>query len=169
MMSEGGEPRWELLPDNPVGFFELAGAFDRKTLKRRYTDLIRRFKPEKHPSEFQQIRSAFEALDARLRSGQPERPGPTAFRYHWSSDESTINPPELHKSLADPRHLLEQPVEREPKQAVSLIRRLETEAPLSFTRSSSNVSPNRPITTTRWPFSRTSASRGSISGSCNGS
>ncbi len=129
MMSEGGEPRWELLPDDPVGFFELAGAFDRNTLKRRYTDLIRRYKPEKHPSEFQRIRLAFEALDARLRSGQPERPGPTAFRYHWFSDESTINPPELQKSRADRRHLPEQPVEREPKQAVSLIRRLETEEP----------------------------------------
>ena len=79
MMNERGEPRWELLPHDPVGFFELAGSFDRKTLKQRYTDLVRRFKPEKHPSEFQRIRAAFEALDARLRYGQQERTGQTAI------------------------------------------------------------------------------------------
>jgi hypothetical protein len=129
MMSERDEPRWELLPHDPVGFFELAGSFDRKTLKQRYTDLIRHYKPEKHPSEFQRIRAAFEVLDARFRSGQQERPGQTAFRYHWSTDESTTDPPEVRKSLADTRPSREQPVHGEPKQPVSLVRRLESEEP----------------------------------------
>ena len=129
MMSEQGEPRWELLPHDPVGFFELAGSFDRKTLKQRYTDLVRRFKPEKHPSEFQRIRAAFEALDARLRYGQQERTDQAAFRYHWSTDESTTNPPEVRASLADARPSREQPVHREPNQALSLVRRLESEEP----------------------------------------
>ena len=113
----------------PGWLFELAGSFDRKTLKQRYTDLIRRFKPEKHPSEFQRIRAAFEALDARLRYGQQERTGQTAFRYHWSTDESTTNPPEVRTSLADARPSREPPVHREPKQALSLVRRLESEEP----------------------------------------
>jgi hypothetical protein len=129
MMSERGEPRWELLPHDPVGFFELAGSFDRKTLKQRYTDLVRRYKPEKHPSEFQRIRAAFEALDARLRYGQQERTGQTAFRNQWSTDEPTTNPPELPASLADARPSREQPVHREPNQALSLVRRLESEEP----------------------------------------
>jgi hypothetical protein len=129
MMSERGEPRWELLPHDPVGFFELTGSFDRKTLKQRYTDLIRRFKPEKHPSEFQRIRAAFEALDARLRYDQQERTGQTAFRYHWSPDESTTNPPDVRASHADARPSREQPIHREPNQALSLVRRLESDEP----------------------------------------
>ncbi len=126
-MSERGEPRWELLPHDPAGFFELAGSFDRRMLKQRYTDLVRRYKPEKHPSEFQRIRAAFEALDARLRYGQQERTGQTASRYHWSTDESTTNPPDVRASLADARPSRDEPVHREPSQALSLVRRLESE------------------------------------------
>jgi hypothetical protein len=129
MMSERGEPRWELLPHDPAGFFELAGSFDRKTLKERYIDLVRRFKPEKHPSEFQRIRAAFEALDGRLRYGQQERTGQTALRYHWSTDESTTGPPTDRASLADARPPREQPVHREPDQGLSLVKRLEREEP----------------------------------------
>ncbi len=128
MMSEQDEPHWELLPHDPVGFFELADSFDRKTLKQRYTDLIRRFKPEKHPSEFQRIRAAFEALDARLRYGQQERTD-QAVRYHWSTDEATPNPPEVRANPTDARPSREQPVHREPNQALSLVRRLEHEDP----------------------------------------
>jgi hypothetical protein len=129
MMSERGEPRWELLPHDPIGFFELADSFDRKTLKQRYTDLVRRYKPEKHPSEFQRIRAAFEALDARLRYGQQERTDWAAVRYHWSADESTANPPEVRASLADVRPTSKQPVHRETDQALSLVKRLESEEP----------------------------------------
>jgi hypothetical protein len=129
MKSERSEPRWELLPHDPVGFFELAGSFDRKTLKQRYTDLLRRFKPEKHPSEFQRIRAAFEALDARLRDGQQERTGQTEFRYHRSTDESTTNPPEIRPRVAGARPSREQAVHRKPNQALSLVGRLESEEP----------------------------------------
>jgi hypothetical protein len=129
MMNERGDPRWELLPHDPVGFFELTGSFDRKTLKQRYTDLLRRFKPEKHPSEFQRIRAAFEALEARLRYGQQERTGQTTFRNHWSTDESTTNPPEVRASLEDARPSREQAAHRKPNQALTLVRRLESEEP----------------------------------------
>lgn len=66
---EPSEPNWGLLPRDPVGFFELAPDFDRTGLKRAYNALIRRFKPEQHPEEFQRIRAAFEDLDQRLRYG----------------------------------------------------------------------------------------------------
>jgi hypothetical protein len=66
---ERPEPNWGLLPRDPVGFFALAPDFDRTGLKRAYNALIRRFKPEQHPEEFQRIRTAFEELDQRLRYG----------------------------------------------------------------------------------------------------
>lgn len=68
--SDNGEPRWDLLPHDPEGFFELESGYDRKDLKRRYNALIRRFKPERHPEEFQRIRAAFEHIDDSLRYGR---------------------------------------------------------------------------------------------------
>jgi hypothetical protein len=129
IMSEPSDPRWDLLPHDPGGFFELSGSFDRKTLKQRYTDLIRRFKPEKHPSEFQRIRTAFEALDAELRYGQEERTGQAAFHYQWPDGEPTTKLPEIRASDADTRPSREQPVHRETNQALSLVKRLEGEEP----------------------------------------
>jgi hypothetical protein len=64
------EPNWSLLPHDPVGFFGLSAGFDRRELKRSYNQLIRRFKPERFPQEFQQIRAAFEQLDSDIRYGQ---------------------------------------------------------------------------------------------------
>ncbi len=64
-----GEPAWELLPDRPIEFFQLEPGFDRKTLKRAYGKLIRRFKPERFPEEFQRIRAAYESVDDMLRHG----------------------------------------------------------------------------------------------------
>ncbi len=61
------EPRWDLLPHDPVRFFALADGFNRNDLKRAYNRLLRRFKPEKAPEEFQRIRAAFEELDENLR------------------------------------------------------------------------------------------------------
>ncbi|TWT89103.1 DnaJ domain protein [Pseudobythopirellula maris] len=63
------EPHWDLLPHDPLGFFGLAEGFDQKDLKRSYNRLIRRYKPEKAPEEFQQIRAAYERLDNQLRYG----------------------------------------------------------------------------------------------------
>jgi hypothetical protein len=63
------EPQWSLLPSQPVEFFNLAEGYDRKDLKRAYNRLLRMYKPEKFPAEFQKIRSAYELLDARMRYG----------------------------------------------------------------------------------------------------
>ncbi len=68
-MSDPAEPDWYQLPHDPKTFFGLPEEYDRKDLKRRYNKLIRVYKPEKHPDEFQQIRAAFEQLDNALRYG----------------------------------------------------------------------------------------------------
>ena len=96
MMNERGEPRWELLPHNPVGFFELVGTFDRKMLKQRYTDLIRRFKPEKHPSEFQRIRAAFEASMQGSDSGKKSEQA----RRHFATIGPRVSPRQIHPRSA---------------------------------------------------------------------
>lgn len=66
MTSPEPQPDWSLLPHQPVQFFGLAPGFDRRALKRAYHQLLHRFKPEKHPAEFQRIRKAYEDLDRRL-------------------------------------------------------------------------------------------------------
>jgi hypothetical protein len=70
-MSEHGDPRWELLPHDPEGFFGLEGDYDLRDLKRSYNQWIRRFKPEKFPEEFQRIRTAYEALSNSFRFQVP--------------------------------------------------------------------------------------------------
>ena len=72
------EPDWNLLPHAPEEFFGLAEGFDLRTLKRSYNRLIRRFKPEKRPDEFQRIRAAYESLSDALRYNVPtQRPRPS--------------------------------------------------------------------------------------------
>lgn len=62
------EPNWNDIHD-PIKFFKLDEDFDRKTLKRAYTKLIKQFKPEKFPEEFQKIRQAYEELEEELAYG----------------------------------------------------------------------------------------------------
>ena len=59
----------EQLTDNtdewPVGPFELLGiprTAERAEIRRAYSVLIRRFRPETHPKQFQRVREAFEAV-----------------------------------------------------------------------------------------------------------
>lgn len=66
-MSDTNAPRWELLPHDPERFFELPDEYDLGDLKRSYNRLVRRFKPEKSPAEFQRIRAAYEDLEGALR------------------------------------------------------------------------------------------------------
>lgn len=70
-MNESPSPDWTRLPQDPVRFFELSDDFDRKQLRRSYSRLIRAYKPETHPEEFQRIREAYELLDGQLRYGRP--------------------------------------------------------------------------------------------------
>lgn len=139
-MSDAHEaaPDWSLLPHNPVGFFALGESFDRKDLKRAYNKLLRRFKPEKAPAEFQKIRAAYEALDERLRYGQSTSPvpGPTVtwreepqeYSLRTPADpENTETPP---SEEAKPRR---DRIDRTPiPQEKPLAERLATESPRSL-------------------------------------
>ncbi len=80
------EPKWELLPHRPMEFFELETGFDRTDLKRAYNRWIKRFKPDKFPTEFQRIRGAFELLDGNLRYGQDTQPPTIPIRWERPED-----------------------------------------------------------------------------------
>jgi hypothetical protein len=82
---------WNLLPHSPHAFFGLGKNFDRKDLKRKYNLLIRQFKPEKHPAEFQRIRAAYELLDNQLRYGtQVTLPSAMRQSYEWQTEETPV-------------------------------------------------------------------------------
>lgn len=84
-MSDDAKVDWGLLPQAPLAFFGLTEAFDRKELKRAYNRLLRQFKPEKHPQEFQRIRAAYELLDNQLRYGAAATP---TLEYRWQTDDA---------------------------------------------------------------------------------
>lgn len=67
------ELNWDQLQSNPKKFFGLQDDYDLKDLKRAYNALIRVYKPEQYPNEFQKIRSAYEPMLAALKYGIENR------------------------------------------------------------------------------------------------
>lgn len=70
-------------PDDPFALLGVERGVGELDLKRAYTRLIRRFKPEHHPKEFQRIRDAYEQCQLQFRwfspaidSPEPERDSP---------------------------------------------------------------------------------------------
>ena len=129
MKPSASPPDWSLLPHNPVGFFELSNDFDRKTLKRKYNQLIRQYKPEKAPAEFQKIRAAYELLDGRLRYGaSPAAPAKPSFEWEAAQSKSptTKKPPTPKTDQA--AELIEPLVAKVVE--VPIYQRVETESPL---------------------------------------
>lgn len=90
-MSTPPDPNWELLPDQPEAFFGLDEGYSRTDLKRAYTRWIKRFKPERHPQEFQRIRAAYEYLEGILRHGDGGSMG-TRETNRWSHSERAADP-----------------------------------------------------------------------------
>ena len=120
MTEEHEQPDWSQLPANPRGFFALPAEFERKELKRAYNRLIRMYKPEKHPNEFQKIRAAFEELDLELRYGYA---APTATHqstdYQWNELAAEVTAPaESSAPVAKPRLPIHERIETESPQAV---------------------------------------------------
>lgn len=105
-MSDLFEPQWDLLPDQPEEFFGLQEDYDLRDLKRRYNSLIRRFKPEKFPQEFQRIRAAFEQLNSALRYQEPPQNRTSKLPYNWNIDQQ---PDEDPPQSSDSFHPLESP------------------------------------------------------------
>jgi hypothetical protein len=97
------EPDWSLLPREPVRFFGLGEGFDRRELKRAYNELIRRFKPEKHPQEFQRIRAAFEQIDSGIRYGlEISSSSQQREEYQWSGESQPTTPGRRLSTTARP-------------------------------------------------------------------
>ena len=135
---------WRLLPEEPERFFQLEPGYDRKQLKRRYNALIRRFKPERHPAEFQRIRAAFELLDNRLRylpgasSGHPsvgfEIPSESS-QPATSGPASVPRPPRPQPAInlrQRRRSILEQIHFHSPTEAYRQIRDLKAKTPTDY-------------------------------------
>ncbi|WP_010584694.1 hypothetical protein [Schlesneria paludicola] len=90
MSSSPLDPRWDKLPDSPEEFFELQLGYTQADLKRAYFRFIKQFKPEKHPQEFQQIRTAYEQLDSQLRYGTESVSLTSVLqKYTWIPPEQT--------------------------------------------------------------------------------
>src|SRR3954453_7912244 len=97
------EPDWSLLPREPVRFFGVGEGFDRRELKRAYNELIRRFKPEKHPQEFQRIRAAFEQIDSGIRYGlEISSSSQQREEYQWSGESQPTTPGRRLSTTARP-------------------------------------------------------------------
>ncbi|MCA8958116.1 MAG: hypothetical protein KDC87_18720 [Planctomycetes bacterium] len=119
-MLNDADPPWERLPDDPLAFFGLDPDFDRAELRRRYTRLLRRFRPERAPEQFQLLRAAFEELETRLRmqADAPERavdpernPEPTPQR-----PPAAAGSPVVPRSVPPPRRC------DDPREELSLLR-----------------------------------------------
>lgn len=118
------EPQWNLLPHEPEAFFDLAEGYERKDLKRAYNALIRRYKPEKFPNEFQRIRAAYEQLDQRLRYGRETASGRIAERSQFDWE---------HREASTPHKPVEVPARRSPSPPMPpvpiLSERVKSESP----------------------------------------
>ena len=82
-MDDQTEPDWELLSADPWKFFGIQHDAETRDLKRSYNRFIRRFKPEKHPLEFQRIRAAYEYVHNQIRYGENDK-GPS-IQFDWTS------------------------------------------------------------------------------------
>jgi len=123
-------PSWHLLPHEPEAFFGLEEGYDRKALKRKYNTLLRQFKPEKFPAEFQRIRAAFETLDNQLRYGQQvEKLIRPQFDQTWgqASGEPSTDAENDPSNDSTPSNL--EPDQPQPKKQKTLAERLESESP----------------------------------------
>lgn len=76
---------WSLIARDPQVFFGLESGYSRKDLKRSYNRLIRIYKPERAPEEFQRIRGAFELLDNSLRYGEQSQPKTSVNMFDWTT------------------------------------------------------------------------------------
>ena len=97
------EPNWNLLPHQPRAFFGLEPSAQIRDLKRAYGRLIKRYKPDSHPTEFMRIGEAYEALESAMTYGfegeAHERMGATPAEPAIDVTDSASNQP----SLSDPK------------------------------------------------------------------
>ncbi len=132
---------WNKLPHDPRGFFGLEENFDRKDLKRSYAQLIKQFKPETAPEEFQRIRAAFEYLEGILRYGKQDAQFLGGTKYHWNA-ESSLN------QAGDPSGTIrgsDAPQSPTPLPVAPLHERLKSEPPATLYRQLQQVEKKSPF------------------------
>jgi len=56
----------EAWPSNPYELLGIEQSVDKKTARRAYTKLVKKYKPDIAPNEFQKIRSAYEQIQTQL-------------------------------------------------------------------------------------------------------
>ncbi|MFT4646860.1 MAG: hypothetical protein ACI9X4_000064 [Glaciecola sp.] len=96
------EPNWNLLPGRAEEFFGLEASYARSDLKRSYNRILRRYKPEQFPDEFQLLRAAYEHLEEALRFGR-QTSGPSTLRpTHATPVDTTIGAVETTPSRPSP-------------------------------------------------------------------
>jgi hypothetical protein len=127
MSDRHASPDWTLLPHRPEEFFNLDENFDRKDLKRSYNLLLRQFKPEKFPAEFQRIRAAFEYLDNQLRYGRTLAADQGMVSYKWHTDIGGRNGQESAELAANAADSKREAATEQPARALPLHKRIQKE------------------------------------------
>jgi len=103
MADSNDEPDWSLLPHDPARFFGLGSQFDRRDLKRSYNQLLRRYKPERFPQEFQRIRAAYEQLEEAIRYGHStDAISSPAESTEWLAHSSADSPTRATSTSREP-------------------------------------------------------------------
>ena len=129
MADKTSQPDWSLLPHNAVAFFELPSNFSRKSLKRKYNQLIRQFKPEKFPAEFQKIRAAYELLDGQLRYGESPN-NAKQNQFQWNSVTGNRDSPAQVPETVAKKQVSQKPKTQDETPAANPIyQRVEAESP----------------------------------------
>lgn len=150
------EPNWDALPHDPQAFFELPTGFDRRDLKRSYSRLIRVYKPERHPEEFQRIRAAYEQLDRELRYGRSaETAKPQAQRWDETAEttdgEVSEQKPKERRSV--PEQLIDRVLSESPQSIYDEISGRADKSPYDFyclAILSDLLNPRKTLRFTRW-------------------
>ncbi|MCG8649993.1 MAG: J domain-containing protein [Pirellulales bacterium] len=125
---------WSRLPDDPLGFFGLKPGFDRKDLKRAYGRLIRQYRPETHPRQFQQIRQAYEQLESQNRYGVLQQTAQTqrsAWEAAKASKTSERSPPPDRPAAQQRRSITDLAIDN-PAQTFGRLKRSDSKTPQDF-------------------------------------
>lgn len=129
------DPAWHHLPQDPRSFFELPEEFDRRDLKRAYGKLIRQFKPETHPQEFQRIRAAYEQLENAERYGRNQAANQSAADAWKPADSPEPRSPDVPQPTAERRPETTSPVEEaiaNPRESYLRLSQKHSRSPLEY-------------------------------------
>lgn len=150
------QPNWDTLPHDPQAFFELADGFERRDLKRSYSRLIRVYKPERHPEEFQRIRAAYEQLDRELRYGRSaETTKPPVQRWDATAEttDGEVSEQKPLERRSVPQQLIDRVLSESPQLIYDEISERADKSPYDFyclAILSDLLNPRKTLRFTRW-------------------